>query len=147
MQPVPITALPRHEAFCERNNIHCTKCNRVFLKTEYSQHWHCTEEDCLFVDQVTRSRKHLDMIHTPLDCSCGIQLLLPQIATHKKTSCPSRYIICRYCHLLVQAGEKSTNAKDLMLGLNVGEHESTCGGRTIQCVKCSKNVQLKGINR
>lgn len=81
-----------------------------------------------------------------IKCSCGEVIEFPAVPKHKQESCPNRNIICRFCHLLVEAGKISKSAKDLYLGTGLTEHESECGSRTIICVKCSKPVQLKDVN-
>ena len=82
--------------------------------------------------------------HSPIICECNATLFLADIPNHRAKQCPERIILCRFCHLNVKAGLPSTSAKDILLG-GMSEHESECGGRTIQCVKCSQNVQLKDI--
>jgi hypothetical protein len=140
---VPAQTISMHEAFCFRNNIKCTKCNIVFQKKEFSKHWHC--ESCEFVGVQEDQKKHHELFHVPVTCSCGVELSLNLIGQHKKIECPDRLIVCRFCHLLVRAGGKSMNVRDLYLGTGLTEHESECGSRTIQCQKCKKSVQLKDM--
>jgi hypothetical protein len=84
--------------------------------------------------------------HTPQPCSdCNISLPMSELASHRLKQCPDRLIICRFCHLRVKAGPLSKLGKDLLLGGGITEHESECGSRTIGCVKCGQNVQLKDV--
>lgn len=68
--------------------------------------------------------------------------MLQDVSLHKQ-SCPRRWIICGFCHLIVECGEPSRTAKDLYAAIPLGMHESECGSRTITCIKCTKQVQLK----
>ena len=89
--------------------------------------------------------KHHKRNHLPITCLCDHQYFMIDLSSHKKFECPERSIVCRFCHLLVRAGNKSKLAKDLYLGGDLTEHESECGSRTIACVKCHKPVQLKEV--
>jgi hypothetical protein len=89
--------------------------------------------------------KHKSLEHKLLECICLQTLLLPQVAFHCRKECPERMIICRFCHLLVRAGEFSRTGKDLFLGSLLSEHESECGARTVTCQTCKKPVQLKDV--
>ncbi|KAJ1561887.1 hypothetical protein HK405_002130 [Cladochytrium tenue] len=146
---VSARALPMHEAFCRRNNAVCLRCRglglpAVMKKEELPLHWHCDE--CDKVGTLDEKPKHDWYVHTPVDCEgCGVPLVMPQLAAHRKAECPGRIIECRFCHLFVKSGGPSRSAKDLILGENLTVHESDCGSRTVQCVKCGKNVQLKDM--
>jgi hypothetical protein len=140
---VPRRTLQMHVAFCTRNNIVCNKCLKVFQRSVFPSHWHCNLCDKIGV--LEESAKHVELYHTILSCSCGDKLFLPQVKQHKALECPDRYIICRYCHLLLKAGPSSKLAKDLYLDLKLSEHESECGARTIDCQKCGKSVQMKEV--
>jgi len=142
---IPIATLDMHSAFCQRNNIICTKCLLVFKRSEYENHWHCDMADCDYVGDKRAKEKHHTSIHIPKLCDCGSFYFLSDIATHRRTDCPERKIICGFCHLLVRAGPKSILAKDLYLGTGLSEHESVCGSRTITCINCQKPVQLKEV--
>ena len=85
------------------------------------------------------------MAHRPITCKCGSQYFLSDLTAHRQRECPDRQLLCRYCHLLVRAGPPSKLAKDLYLNLGLSEHESDCGARTIVCINCQKNVQLKEV--
>jgi Ubiquitin fusion degradation protein UFD1 len=140
---VPSRTITMHFAFCSRNNQPCPKCDQVFLKNEFEKHWHC--DQCSKVGDIGEKIKHVEFWHQFVTCSCGETLYPPQVAQHKLMECVDRFIICRYCHLLLPAGKLSKTGKDLILGLGLTEHESDCGARTFQCQSCSKSVQLKGI--
>ena len=38
---VPEYSFARHSAFCERQNIKCQRCSKIFQKKDFSSHWHC----------------------------------------------------------------------------------------------------------
>lgn len=85
-------------------------------------------------------------MHRLITCHCGIELFMPDMTLHRKAECPKRLIICRYCHVLVESGPLSNLAQDLLQqGPPITQHESECGSRTIQCINCSKSVQLKDV--
>ncbi|KAJ3257097.1 hypothetical protein HK103_004925 [Boothiomyces macroporosus] len=134
---VPSEKLAIHQAFCFRNNIKCDRCLAVFQRSEFEKHSHC--EIC---GKVSSEYHHI--IHETVECSCGIQLPIQQVANHKK-ECIHALIVCRYCHLVVVSEGKSTLPKDLYLGTGLSVHESDCGSRTITCQKCNKNVTLKDV--
>ncbi|KAJ3218737.1 hypothetical protein HDU67_004257 [Dinochytrium kinnereticum] len=145
---IPMRTFTMHQAFCFRNNAVCQQCRDtgrpfIFKKDEIANHWHCTE--CWKVGSITEKDKHLQLLHTPIPCDCGVELPAESLAAHRRTTCPDRLIICRFCRLHVRAGPPSKSSKDLLLGGNLSEHESECGGRTIQCAKCHQNVQLKDV--
>lgn len=142
---IPIATLNMHTAFCLRNNILCPNCLLVFKKSEFNNHWHCEMMDCNYVGHVRGKEKHHKTVHIPKSCDCGSFYFLNDIANHRRTDCPERKIICGFCHLFVRAGPRSNLAKDIYLGTGLSEHESVCGSRTITCVMCQKQVQLKEI--
>ncbi|TPX33264.1 hypothetical protein SeMB42_g07508 [Synchytrium endobioticum] len=121
-QWIPKQSLQRHEAFCLRNNSYCPRCRKVFQKSEFGNHWHC--DDCDHSGHIDTKDKHRN-------------------PRHGAVQCPDRYIFCRYCHLRQKAGPPCMSPKDWMLGLQLSEHESECGARTIECVTCKRPVQLK----
>ena len=119
-----------------KEKVRCSWC----LKTENYMEYHDREWGVPVHDD----QKHFEFCHQFVTCSCGESLYPQQISQHKLVECEARFIICRYCHLLLPAGKLSRTAKDLILGLGLTEHESECGARTFECQKCSKSVQLKG---
>ncbi|KAJ3013296.1 hypothetical protein HKX48_005842 [Thoreauomyces humboldtii] len=139
---VPEARMQLHLAYCERNNVRCPHCSKILSRSDMQDHWHCSFCDAV---GVTSDRdKHVRMLHTPLDCECGKQVLLGDMAEHRGRVCPARLHVCRFCHLLVPAGPPSFTAKDLMLG-GMSSHESDCGARTFPCAKCAASVQLKDV--
>ncbi|KAJ3044455.1 hypothetical protein HDV00_001882 [Rhizophlyctis rosea] len=142
---VPTRTLPMHRAFCERNNTLCGWCGKVMKKEDLPRHWHCEEAGCEAVGDVSEREKHREIVHVDLNCVCGASMPLPKLSVHRRERCPERLIVCRFCHLRVRAGGMSFSAKDLMLGTGLTEHESECGARTITCVRCSRNVQMKEV--
>ncbi|KAJ3391534.1 hypothetical protein HDU92_008983 [Lobulomyces angularis] len=133
-----------HEAFCFRNNVKCKECLRIFKKTDFDLHWHC--ENCDKVGRIDEKEKHMNFLHAPIVCDCLSELPLKELNRHRKEDCPKKLIICRFCHLLVERGQKSLSGKDAYLGFSFSVHESECGSRTIDCIKCSRKVQLKDVN-
>lgn len=146
-QYIPNQSITLHSAFCARNNIVCEKCNKVFSRTEFPEHWHCDVEDnlnCQFIGHLSDKEKHLAMCHSPVLCDCGITLPLSEMVEHHLSEkCPERQIICRYCKLKVKAGNICTNLQDVLKGLC--EHEAECGSRTVVCQQCNASVQMKNI--
>ena len=141
---VPPASFAMHEVFCQRNNRKCNQCAVVMSKQEYSTHWHC--DQCDKHGNVIERDKHVRRMHTVLQCDkCHAEMLLCRIAEHCKHACPERLVECRFCHLKVRAGGKSMTAKDLYYGLDLCEHESECGSRTIDCVKCGRKIQMKEV--
>jgi hypothetical protein len=135
--------LQMHMIYCERNNTFCEKCSKPILTKDLPHHWHC--EKCPIFGHVTQQSKHNQICHTDIHCTCGEVLNFLQIPHHKLIDCEDRLIICRYCHLNVKAGKLSRTGKDLYLSLDLTEHESECGARTTECMKCNKQIQLKDI--
>ncbi|KAI8990997.1 ubiquitin fusion degradation protein UFD1-domain-containing protein [Mycotypha africana] len=92
-----------HEGFCLRNNRVCPwGCGKVFKKDsqEFKEHWHC--DQCEAVGSFALAKqKHMDYEHTAKTCICT-QYTTPSyeaLADHKRTTCPEKMIICRYCHV------------------------------------------------
>ncbi|KAJ9068973.1 hypothetical protein DSO57_1023183 [Entomophthora muscae] len=131
-----------HEIFCSRNNIACHSCNKVFLKKEFSQHWHCPV--CSIAGDTEDENIHMAFFHEPNVCSCGASCEGRHgLSRHKIIDCPERLMECRYCHILVAHGSMSQKPEDLLLNLTI--HESYCGDKTITCTKCSTHVSLKKV--
>lgn len=140
---VPEASLPRHEAFCSRNNVRCphSGCGAVLRKgsTEAAAHWHCPTCDRVMPQE--HHEKHHALEHTPIACTCGFEGHLHDLRTHRRTRCPHRFIKCRFCDLIVRAGGVPDSARDRLDGFT--QHEAECGGRTTQCGVCGQRVQLK----
>lgn len=144
-QSIPPQSFTLHTTFCQRNNITCSDCNRVFSKREGgipSTHWHCIEH---LINGDTESSKDLHdfYYHEQTTCSSCGEAFSNQIAAshHRQTSCPSSLHICRFCHLKIPREE--TSATDAIEGLS--GHESRCGVRTTDCPKCNVPVRLKEL--
>ncbi|KAF9432413.1 hypothetical protein BGZ76_010838 [Entomortierella beljakovae] len=140
---IPERTMMLHSNFCMRNNTKCGKCGQVMKKDELADHFHC--DHCEKHGHVSERKKHMEIYHGWYQCSCGSfeTASLPELAHHRRTTCSERYIICRYCHILVQQGGPASNARDMIRGLL--SHESYCGDRTIQCQKCTQMVSLKDV--
>ncbi|CAG8662722.1 11922_t:CDS:2 [Acaulospora morrowiae] len=124
------------------NNVLCKVCGKVIKKDEKERHWHC--DQCEKNGDIRERDKHMHVVHTNRQCSCGYETQsLPEMASHKQTTCPDKLIVCRFCHNYVKSGGFLTNQQDLLDGLTA--HESYCGGRTITCTKCGLPVILKNV--
>lgn len=87
----------------------------------------------------------MEIYHGWYQCTCEAfeGPSLPELALHRRTKCSDRFIICRYCHTLVQQGGPASDPRDRIQGL--ASHESYCGNRTIPCQKCTQLVSLKNV--
>ncbi|ERF72424.1 hypothetical protein EPUS_06053 [Endocarpon pusillum Z07020] len=152
-QTIPKRTLPLHEAFCYRNNISCRKCNQVFLKNSpaWKTHWHCPH-DASHGNTPLSQRKHNSIYHPPTPypcpgCSSFDAPTLPSLAHHRVTLCPTKEILCQFCHLVVpQQGPDDPSFTDpevLMSGLT--PHELADGARTTECHLCNKIVRLRDM--
>ncbi|KAL8725296.1 MAG: hypothetical protein Q9166_007445 [cf. Caloplaca sp. 2 TL-2023] len=150
-QPVPHRTMFLHKNFCLRNNIACPNCHNVFHKTshEWKNHWHCPH-DSSYGNSPSSQGKHDRLYHRPQTCpACATPCLnIPDLAHHRTTTCPSKPILCQFCHLLVpQRGPDDPNLMDpevLMSGLT--PHELIDGARTTECHLCSKIVRLRDMS-
>lgn len=142
---VPRQRFDIHQMRCERIIVKCPQCQQPFLQTstEWTEHWHCP--DCTMHGQATDKDHHQRYFHTPANCpSCNSEFpSISSLAEHRRTDCPSKLIECRYCHNLVPQGDCTGDTHDLMEGLR--SHESYCGNRTIECVKCKQNVRIRQV--
>ncbi|KAF8952477.1 hypothetical protein BGZ52_005963 [Haplosporangium bisporale] len=140
----PSTAAPSSGSMSSAQpNENCDKCGQVMKKEDAVNHFHCNH--CDKHGDISEKNKHMEIYHGWYQCSCGSfeSARLPDLALHRRTDCSERFIICRYCHTLVQQGALSSNARDRIRGLHA--HESYCGDRTIQCQKCTQMVSLKDV--
>ncbi|KAG0244140.1 ubiquitin fusion degradation protein UFD1-domain-containing protein [Mortierella sp. GBAus27b] len=140
---IPERTMMLHSNFCHRNNVKCDRCSQVMKKEDFADHFHC--DHCDKHGHVSERKKHMEIYHGWYQCTCETfeSPSLPELALHRRTTCPDRWIICRYCHTLVQQGGPASNHRDRIQGL--GSHESYCGDRTIPCQKCSQLVSLKNV--
>ncbi|KAL8996720.1 MAG: hypothetical protein Q9169_003835 [Polycauliona sp. 2 TL-2023] len=149
-QPVPKRTMFLHQNFCLRNNISCPHCHTVFQKssTAWSNHWHCPH-DSSHGTTPTSLAKHTTLFHTPRPCpSCSAPFKnTTDLATHRTKTCPSKPILCQFCHLLVpQQGPDDpplTDPEVLLSGLT--PHELIDGARTTECHLCSKIIRLRDM--
>ncbi|CAG8556505.1 7631_t:CDS:2 [Ambispora leptoticha] len=140
---VPERTIVLHSNYCERNNIKCKLCGKIMRRDEEVFHWHCELCDQPG-DSPEEKIKHQEIYHKRRECSCGYFTdSLPSLAAHKQSDCPNKLITCRFCHNLVKKGEIPTNSRDLLEGLT--GHESYCGNRTIDCVKCNQSVSIRNV--
>jgi hypothetical protein len=149
-QLVPKSSFVLHENFCLRNNILCPKgCGQVFQKRseKWHNHWHC-EHDPEYGNSVVSHEKHDQIFHVPQICTaCGRNVVSTrQLAQHRTTSCPSKLILCQFCHLVVpQEGDPDEpNPEAILSGLTV--HELADGARTTECHLCNKIVRLRDMS-
>ncbi|KAJ2962192.1 hypothetical protein NQZ79_g2688 [Umbelopsis isabellina] len=142
---VPERTMVLHERFCLRNNVRCPwGCGAVFKKDseELQNHWHC--DKCDMRGTIFDKEKHEAYFHQEKTCDCGFKTTsITVLAKHRKSECPMKLIICRYCRNLVPQENPPTTAQDILLGLY--GHESYCGSRTIECQKCHKQIPIKDI--
>lgn len=148
---IPARTMMLHENFCLRNNYHCAVCDSVFQRNSPShlQHWHC--EHCTARGNSTASHdKHSLVVHTPRACpTCTYAATsLPDLASHRTTTCPGALHICRFCHLLVPRGGtgdgSQPSAEQILTGLSA--HELDCGARTTECESCARRIRLRDLN-
>jgi hypothetical protein len=153
-QWVPQRTLMLHENFCLRNNILCKQgCGQVFKKgsPELADHWHCPH-DSVYGNTTLSSHKHQELFH-PLEvlrctecCTAETFSSIPSLAHHRTSTCPSKLILCRFCHLIVpQEGDPDVpNAEALLSGMT--PHELADGARTTECHMCNKIVRLRDMD-
>ena len=149
-QSVPKRTMFLHQNFCLRNNVLCPTCKNVFQKSSqaWSDHWHCPHDDA-FGNSSSSRAKHDDLMHIPRSCpSCGYDAAnISDLAHHRTTACPSKLILCQFCHLQVpQQGPEDPSpdsAEVLISGLT--PHELSDGARTTECHLCSKIVRLRDM--
>ena len=150
-QLVPKQTMILHENFCLRNNILCPQCSQVFKKSSLSwqNHWHCPHDS--FYGYTKSQREHHDShFHTPQICKdCSHETpSMRDLAQHRTTTCPSKLILCQFCHLIVpQQGPDDpdpSTAEVILSGLT--PHELTDGARTTECHLCAKIVRLRDMS-
>ncbi|KAJ1947221.1 hypothetical protein GGF37_000609 [Kickxella alabastrina] len=142
---VPEPRLAMHRIVCERHNVKCNYCSRIFKRNsaELTDHWHCGL--CEASGVLSDEPKHTAFFHTPAECTCGsAQESLAELAKHRRTNCAERLIECRYCHTHEPQGELSTAAQDRLEGLRT--HEAYCGSRSIVCAQCKAYVAIRQVS-
>jgi hypothetical protein len=152
-QWIPKRTLAMHSAFCTRNNIPCDVCGKVLNKKEKDAHWHCPKCDFTTQDEDLSIRTwHGEKMHTEMECECLVDPHdvgfghhrfsgLLELVHHKRFQCPERVVTCRFCHLKVRAGPQIVTRT----GEHVGEHEESCGSRTVKCDACGVPIRLKEV--
>jgi hypothetical protein len=150
---VPSARLSLHEATCYRMNVLCPKgCGQVFQKrsAEFENHWHCPHDSSH--GNAPDSLEYHNFVCHPAEvlrcdeCSTSETFSsLPALARHRTSTCPSKLILCRFCHLEVpQEGDPDIpNAEALLTGLT--PHELADGARTTECHLCNKLVRLRDM--
>lgn len=148
LQWIPKRSMLIHENFCARNNILCSKCQKVFKKqsSEWQQHWHC-EFDASHGETLEEKTAHDEVFHTPRSCPhCHHDATNTlELAAHRTSVCPGKLILCQFCHLEVpQEGDPlNPSAETLITGLTA--HEVLDGARTTECRVCNKIIRLRDI--
>ena len=150
-QAVPKRTMFLHQNFCLRNNILCPHCHLVYQKSssEWQNHWHCPH-DPSHGNTLSSHNKHDSLMHTSRSCpSCDYEAAnTPDLAHHRTTTCPSKLILCQFCHLRVpQQGPEdpsSDSAEVILSGLT--PHELSDGARTTECHICSKIIRLRDMS-
>ncbi|KAJ1753505.1 hypothetical protein LPJ79_000364 [Coemansia sp. RSA 1821] len=143
---IPLLRFAMHQAVCERHNIKCPRCTRVFKRgsEEYKQHWHC--EICNQAGVQSDQEKHMYFYHQPQTCSCDPACSYEsrvELAAHRRAECPERLIECRYCHIIVPQGPPATSLEAKLSSQH--EHEWDCGNRSIPCAKCKAYVGIRQV--
>lgn len=153
LQWIPQRTMMLHENFCLRNNVVCPHCKNVFQKRslEWQNHWHCGFGDDGFGSSAESKTKHDTIFHKPHACpACGPEQTfpsLPLLARHRTTVCPSKLILCQFCHLeLPQEGDASDPASEAETAISgLTPHERADGNRTTDCHLCAKIVRLRDM--
>lgn len=152
LQWVPKRTMFMHENYCLRNNTVCPNCKNVFqkLSLEWQNHWHCDRDDS-HGSSAESKLKHDSVYHTPHACpTCGPEQTfpsLPLLARHRTTICPSKIILCQFCHLEVpQEGDPTDPASEAETAISgLTPHERADGARTTDCHLCGKIIRLRDM--
>lgn len=151
-QYIPKRTLFLHENFCLRNNIACPDCGNVFQKRspEWEAHWHCPHDSSHGNTSSSRA-KHDALYHTPTSCPSCPTLSFPSIltlSTHKTTTCPSKPILCQFCHLETAQqgpGDPDFHSAEVLLSNGLTPHEVSDSARTTECHLCARVVRLRDM--
>ncbi|CAI5973388.1 unnamed protein product [Closterium sp. NIES-64] len=151
-QLIATRTLPLHEAYCSRHNIVCPHpgCSvvlrRADLESGGEHHQHCGECGEVFGGRRERE-KHERVRHGELVCECGLVGKASEVHHHRRTTCPHRPILCRFCAAL----GPPLSARDCLNGLSphealCGHHHrrTTCPHRPILCRFCAALVPALG---
>ena len=153
-QWIPQQSLFLHENFCLRNNILCPQgCGQIYQKRSpaFQAHWHCPHDTSHGNTATSRSR-HDHIFHTTHHCPHCPDLTfpsLPQLAQHRTTTCPSKLVICRFCHLRVpQEGDSDPSSVAVSSATLMGltPHEYADGARTTECHLCGRITRLRDMD-
>ncbi|GJP69719.1 hypothetical protein CLOP_g719 [Closterium sp. NIES-67] len=146
-QLIATRTLPLHEAYCSRHNVVCPHpgCDLVLRKTdlESGSHQHCQECGEVFGGRRERE-KHEQVRHGEIACECGFEGKASDVRHHRRTTCPRRPILCRFCAALVPSLGPPASSRDRLNGLCA--HEAQCGARTAPCDTCKRPVMLKEMD-
>ena len=152
-QYVPQRTLFLHQNFCLRNNVSCKHCFNVFLKSSeaWKNHWHCPIDD-MHGSTAGFEEKHHAIYHTETTCQ-ACQWVAPSVislAHHKTTTCPSKPILCQFCHLVVPQYDPSSDSltpeDPEILFSGMTPHEYSDGARTTECHLCNKILRLRDMS-
>jgi len=148
---VPEMSYGRHEIFCQKTNIKCELCDKVMKKEseEISKHMWCEEcsmcididdlpiegqtaphyhcDECMNIIQWKEKDKHIEVVHSLLECGCGKSLNSAEMLVHREFECELRKVICQWCNV-------SLPVKELR------SHQYKCSSLTDKCEICGKYV-------
>ncbi|CAI7808693.1 unnamed protein product [Closterium sp. NIES-53] len=129
-QLIATRTLPLHEAYCSRHNVVCPHpgCSVVLRRADLEaggeHHQHCGECGEVFGGRKERE-KHERVRHGEMVCECGLVGKATDAHHHRRTTCPHRPILCRFCAALVPALGPPLSARDSLNGLS--PHDAHCG--------------------
>ncbi|CAI5536421.1 unnamed protein product [Closterium sp. Naga37s-1] len=105
-QLIATRTLPLHEAYCSRHNVVCPHpgCSVVLRRADLEaggeHHQHCGECGEVFGGRKERE-KHERVRHGEMVCECGLVGKATDVHHHRRTACPHRPILCRFCAAVV----------------------------------------------
>ncbi|OQS02567.1 ubiquitin fusion degradation protein [Thraustotheca clavata] len=109
------------------HRVACTVCHEKVLKSKQSEHQHCPH--CSYVGSAEILALHHKETHAQATCSCGVQVAMEELQSHKDTNCPLTLIQCSICSLSFQRQK-------------FDKHFASCSSRTQQCEVTSINNSL-----
>ena len=90
---------------------------------------------------------HVDGTDDAVCSACGQRIASASpaaLAAHRVSTCPSKPILCRFCHLQVPQGGGADAAADAVAALaGLTPHEQADGARTADCHVCGRPVRLR----